>query len=86
MQFFLMAFLLRIDLKDSKVYIYMRKISLMLFLSQRIFISLSEIFLADTIFVKNSMLYFVMILGSTWLFSDLFIRAAKKFKFLKHFC
>ncbi len=84
--FFLMAFLLRIDLKDGKAYIYMRKISLMLFLSQRIFISLAEIFLADTIFVKNSMLYFVMILGSSWLFSDLFIRAAGKIKFLKYFC
>lgn len=84
--FCLMTLLLKISLPDNKIYLYARKISLMLFLSQRIFISLADIFLSDTILVTNSMLYFVMILSTTWIFSDLFVRASKKFSFLKYFC
>ena len=83
---FLFSFLLQFDIKSNKIYIYLQKISLLLFLSQRIFISLANIFLAQTIWVKNSLLYFVMILGLTWLFSDLFIRVSKKVHFLRYFC
>lgn len=84
--FCLMTLLLQISLPDRKIYFYARKISLMLFLSQRIFISLADIFLSDTILVTNSALYFFLILSTTWIFSDLFIRAAKKVPFLKYFC
>lgn len=83
--FFLFSFLLQVDLKSNTVFIYLQKISLLLFLSQRIFISLADIYLSESILVKNSLLYFVIILGLTWLFSDVFIRLSKKFHILKCF-
>lgn len=83
--FFLMIFLLSLNFKDRKIYVYIRKMSLMMFLSQRIFISLADIFLMDTIIVQNSMIYFIFILGATLAFSDIFIRMSKKIKVLKYF-
>ena len=56
-----------------------------MFLSQRIFISLSDIFLSETIICKNSLVYFIFILGTTMLFSELFIKASEKIKILKYF-
>lgn len=83
--FYLMLILLQVHLKDRRMYTNMRKISLLLFLSQRIFLSLAQIFLINTIFVKNSMIYFIMILGTTLIFSILFIKISEKKVFLKYF-
>lgn len=83
--FYLMLILLQFHLKDNIMYTNMRKISLLLFLSQRIFLSLAQIFLMNTVFIKNSMIYFTMILGTTLIFSILFIKISEKKVFLKYF-
>ncbi len=85
LSFFIFSFVLSINCKSKSVYIWMRKLSLMMFLSQRIFLSLFDIFLNDTIFVQNSVIYFSSILGLTLLFSFAFIKLSDKIKVLKMF-
>ena len=82
---FLFMFVINLDFKDSKAFVWMRKLSLMMFLCQRIFLSLFDIFLIDTLFVKNSLVYFISILTLTLAFSVIFIKASEKIKVLKKF-
>lgn len=82
---FLFLFVISIRLPESKCYIWMRKLSLMMFLSQRIFLTVFEMTLSETVFVKNTMLYFVCILILTVLFSVIFIKLSEKMKLLKRF-
>lgn len=81
---FLMLLLINENLPDKKIYITMRKMSLMMFLSQRIFISLANIFLTETIIHKNSLLYFLFILSTTMAFSACIIKLSEKIKLLKY--
>lgn len=74
-----------INIKPSPVLVWMRKLSLLMFLSQRIFLTTFDLFLKDTIFVKNSMVYFVSILGLTLIFSVAFIIVSDEIEFLKKF-
>ncbi len=83
--FFLMNILLQWQPSENKWFVWMRKMSLMLFLSQRLFITTATIFLSNTILVQNSVLYFVYIFTTTFLFSWAFIKAAEKVRFLKYF-
>ncbi len=82
---FIFMFVLNLNIHTSKVCIWMRKLSLMMFLSQRIFLSLFHIFLSETIFVTNSIVYFIAILISTLAFSIVFIKRSERFKALKKF-
>ena len=83
--FFLMSFLLQWQPAENKWFVWMRKMSLMLFLSQRLFITTANIFLSETVIVQNSVLYFAYIFTTTFIFSWLFIKAAEKVKLLKYF-
>jgi len=81
----LFMFTVNINLSDRKVYVLLRKLSLIMFLSQRIFITLYNKYLSFSVFVKNSFLYFLLVLISTLIFSYLFIKLSEKFKILKNF-
>lgn len=82
---YLFMFVLSLNIKSGPAFIWMRKHSLLLFLSQRIFLTLFDWFLEDTIFVQNSMIYFISILSLTLGFSVIFIKLSEKVKVLKKF-
>ena len=82
---FLFMFVMSLDIKSGPAFIWMRKLSLLMFLSQRIFLTLFEWFLQETIFVENSMIYFISILSLTLIFSVIFIKLSEKVKVLKKF-
>lgn len=81
----LFYFVMSLNIKQSPVLVWMRKLSSLMFLSQRIFLTTFDLFLKDTIFVKNSMMYFVSILSLTLIFSFAFIVVSDKVKLLKKF-
>ncbi len=83
---FVAALQMKLPEGHERLWQWMRKMSLMMFLSQRIFLTLFERHLADTLLVQNSMLYFVSILVLTMAFSAVFIKLAEKVKFLRYFC
>ena len=78
-------FVLGIELPQWNGYVWLRKLSMMMFLSQRIFLTIFEKILSNTIFVRNTMIYFLCILALTILFSAGFIKLSEKYKLLKHF-
>lgn len=82
---FLFTFIISVNIKSNGMFIWMRKLSLLMFLSQRIFLTLFDWFLSDTFFVQNSLVYFVSILVLTLAFSVLFIKLSDKAKILKQF-
>lgn len=79
------VFVLSLNFKSNGLYVWMRKLSLLMFLSQRIFLTLFDWFLIDTVFVQNSLIYFCSILVLTLAFSVLFIKLSEKVKALKLF-
>ena len=83
--FFIFSFILSVNCSNKTIFVWMRKLSLLMFLSQRIFLSLFDLFLIDTVFVQNSAIYFISILGLTLSFSYIFIKLSDKFKGLKMF-
>ena len=80
----LMRILFMIELNVSNsACIAMRKYSILLFLCQRIPLSVIDLFMADTMVKRNSLLYFAAVLSSTFLIAYLLINASKKFQILK---
>lgn len=83
--FFFVRFLLCFDLKISdQVCVKMRKYSILMFLTQRIPMSILELFFGETVFVQNSILYFVTVFSVTMLISFLILQASKKFVWIKY--
>ncbi len=82
--YFFVKLLLVIDfqVRDSAC-VLIRKYSILMFLTQRIPLSIIEMFMSDTVIAQNSMLYFITVLISTFLISFLIIKASNKFKVLK---
>ena len=79
----LMKFLLTIELNvSSAVCAAMRKYSILLFLCQRIPLSVIDLFLSDTIIGTNSLLYFTAVLSVTFLLSHIIIKVSKKHRIL----
>ncbi len=82
--FFIMT-VLRLDIKENKLWIWFRKLSLLIFVSQRIFLSvLPDMF--PTVFGKiyaNSYIGLVAVIGMTIAFSVVLILLSKKVKFIK---
>lgn len=68
---------------SDKMYLVFRKYSLLMFLVQRIPISIIELFLNDTILMTNSIVNFTVIFGVTMLLSFVIIKLSDRFKFLK---
>lgn len=81
----LFCLVMSLNIKTNPVLVRMRELSLLMFLSQRIFLTLFDWLLTDTIFVQNSMVYFISILGFTIIFSRVFIVLSEKIKILKRF-
>lgn len=69
---------------SDKMYLVFRKYSLLMFLVQRIPISIIELFLSDTVLMTNSIVNFTAVFGVTILLSFLIIHLSDRFKFLKH--
>jgi len=61
----------------------MRKYSILMFLSQRIPLSVISLYLADSIFATNSLVHFVAVLGTTLFISNLIIKAAERFEIMR---
>ena len=82
--YFFVRFLLCWEVKlNDGVCIAMRKYSILMFLTQRIPISILDMFFADTLVVQNSMLYFIVVLSTTLLISFGILQASKKITWLK---
>ena len=82
--FFIMA-VMHIDLKENKAWIWCRKLSLLIFVTQRLFLTMLPAFFPG-IFQKlysNSYIGLVAVLGITIAFSVVFILLSDKIKFLK---
>lgn len=62
LSFFLFVFILNLQLEDNGIYARMRKYSLLLFLCQRIPITIAEMWLKDTIITANSVVYLLVYL------------------------
>lgn len=82
--FFFLA-LIHIDLKERKIWIWMRKLSILIFVCQRIFLSVLPGYF-PSVFEKlyaNSYIGLVAVLGLTIGFGVVLILLSKKIKFLK---
>ena len=81
--FFQFVLLFQINVKDN-ICIAMRKYSILMFLCQRIPLSIIELFMVDTIVATNSILHFITVLSVTLLISFLIIQCSKKYKAFKY--
>ncbi len=82
---FVFLYVLSVNLSpNGKSFLMMRKLSLLMFLSQRIFLTLFELYLNETIFFTNSLLYCVCILVLTLLFSYVVIKISDRYKIFKY--
>lgn len=82
--YFLVRFLLVWDIKlGERACAAMRKYSILMFLTQRIPMSILALWLSDTVLVQNSMVYFVTVFGATLLISFGILQASKKVTWLK---
>ena len=82
--FFIMV-VMHIDLKENKAWIWCRKLSLLIFVTQRLFLTMLPAFF-PTVFEKlysNSYIGLVAVLSITIAFSVVFILLSNKVKFLK---
>ena len=82
--FFIMA-LIHIDLKENKAFLWCRKLSLLIFVSQRLFLTMLPAFFPNvfaTIY-SNSYLGLVAVIGMTIVFSVIFILLSKKVKIIQ---
>ncbi len=80
---FTLTFVLNVEIKNDGLCYKLRKYSMLLFLCQRIPISILEMFLAETVFVTNSMMFFAVVTISTFAISFAVLKLSDKFKFLK---
>lgn len=82
--YFFVRFLLVWPVKISEsACVAMRKYSILMFLTQRIPLSILDLFFADTIIVQNSMLYFLTVLAATILISFGLLKASQKMPWIK---
>lgn len=84
LSFFIFVFVVKLHISDIQVSTFLRKLSILMFLSQRIFISIIELCFTDSVIFKNSMFYFLTILICSTLFSCMIIFLSKKIKFLNN--
>lgn len=84
--YFLLMTALCIDLKERKIFVWLRKLSILIFVSQRLFLSLLPFFFPkvfDALYA-NSYFGLIIVLALTIGFSIGFILLSKKVKFLKY--
>lgn len=82
--YFFLRFVLSIKINiNDRSCVLMRKYSILMFLCQRIPLSIIDVFMKDTIVATNSFLYFATVLCITFLISFLIIQCSKKIKALR---
>ena len=82
--YYFARFLLVWDVKISDdICVLMRKYSILMFLTQRLPMSILDVFLSETILVQNSILYFVTVFVVTIGVSFVILQASKKFKWIR---
>lgn len=83
--YFFMLALLHIDLKEHRLWLWMRKLSILLFTCQRIFLSVLPGYLPSVfeILYANSYVGLAVVIGMTLFFSVLIVLLSNKVKFLK---
>lgn len=84
LSYFIFKFIKSWALPDKPIWSHLRKLSLLMFLCQRIPLSIIELFLNNTIIYTNSLLFFIIVLLSTIGISYLLIFLSKKIKFFKY--
>ena len=85
MSFFMMILAINLELPGSdKLYLMFRKYSLLMFLVQRIPLTIIDRFMGDSIIATNSILYFIVVLAVTMLLSFVIIKLSERFKALKY--
>ena len=83
--YFFIRFLLVFDVKVSdETCVLMRKYSILMFLCQRIPLSIIEMFMGNTIIATNSMVFFFVVLITTLLISFVILKGSEKIKILKY--
>lgn len=82
---FFFVFLLKWEIKgQNKLFLILRKYSLLLFLCQRIPLSIIDMFMGGSVIATNSLLYSIIVLASTMLIAFLIIQASSRIKWLKY--
>ena len=83
--YFLLLTALSIDLKERKIFIWFRKLSILIFVSQRLFLTALPYFFPSVfgVLYKNSYIGLIVVIALTVGFSIGFIHLSKKVKFLK---
>lgn len=85
MSFLLMVLAINLELPGSdRFYLMCRKYSLLMFLVQRIPLTIIDRFMWNTIIATNSIIYFVTVLTATMLISFVIIKLSEKVKLLKY--
>lgn len=85
MSFFMMILAINLELPGSdKFYLMCRKYSLLMFLVQRIPLTIIDRFMGNTIIATNSIIYFVVVLAATMLLSFVIIKLSERVKALKY--
>lgn len=82
--FFIMT-VMHIELKESKAWLWCRKLSLLIFVSQRIFLSVLPAFFPSVfaLIYANSYIGLVAVIGMTVIFSVILVALSKKVKIIK---
>lgn len=79
--YFLVRLLVQINLPNHKIYMWCRGMSINMFLSQRLFLSIYPLIIPnDCVLIASNFIYFILILVSTCLFSWLMLIVANKMK------
>jgi len=74
---------LSINLPDKPIYLLFRKLSVLMFLTQRIPLSIIEMLFRKTILYTNSLIFFIVVLTVTFLISCAILKLSEKIKFFK---
>ncbi|WP_423800049.1 acyltransferase family protein [Neobacillus sp. SAB-20_R2A] len=85
-EYFFMLFLITIKLPSSRVYLWLRELSTMVFTSQRLFLTAIPGVIPGMVInslYENSYIGLLLVIGITLLFSFLVIVGSKKYSFLK---
>lgn len=80
--------MLNIELKEHALWLWCRKLSLGIFVSQRLFLSSLPILFPEffrMLYKTNSWLGLIIVISATVIFSILIVHGSKRFKFLKYF-
>ena len=80
--FFALIFVLNLQVQPSKLCVSLRKYSMLIFLCQRIPISIIDLFMGETVLATNTIVNCVVVTAATFVISFLILQLSKVFKWL----